>query len=142
MKLIGQTHFRLVYGVEMVMPMEYIMLSLCIVVLIGMMDHKALEERLAWLDEVEEELFLAVFHQQAQQWHENTWHDQHIKLFHLRKMTWFFYMIVSSKNFQGNALVRALCYLGDYQWRSGTTDQIKWRTLPRKSEWRSPKAIH
>ena len=45
-KLTGQTPFRLVYGVEVVMSMEYIMPSLCIVVLIGMMDCEALEERL------------------------------------------------------------------------------------------------
>jgi len=45
-KLTGQTPFRLVYGVEAVMPMEYIMTSLCIVVLTSMMDRGALEERL------------------------------------------------------------------------------------------------
>ena len=43
----------MVYGVEVVMPMEYIVSSLCIVALTGMKDHKALEERLAQLDELE-----------------------------------------------------------------------------------------
>eukprot|EP00253_Pinus_taeda_P012110 PITA_12110 len=62
-KLMGQTPFRLVYGVEAIMPMEYIMPSLCIIALIGMMDHRALEERVAQLDELEEEIFLARFHQ-------------------------------------------------------------------------------
>lgn len=42
-KLIGQTHFKLVYGVEVVMPMEYIVPSQCIAVLIGMADHGALD---------------------------------------------------------------------------------------------------
>ena len=51
----GQKPFRLVYGVDVVMPMQYIFLSLHIEVLIGMMDHGALEERLAQLDELEEE---------------------------------------------------------------------------------------
>jgi len=46
-KLMGQTPFRLVYGVEAVIPMEYNMPSLHIAAVIGMMDHKALEERLA-----------------------------------------------------------------------------------------------
>jgi len=46
-KLIRQTPFRLVYGVEVVMPMEYTMPSVHIIVLTGMMDHEALEERLA-----------------------------------------------------------------------------------------------
>ena len=62
-KLMGQTPFRLVYGVEVVMPMEYIVPSLCIAALTGMTDCKALEERLAQLEEIEEERFLAGFHQ-------------------------------------------------------------------------------
>lgn len=45
-KLTRETPFRLVYGVEAVMPMEYIMPSLWIVALTGIMDHRALEERL------------------------------------------------------------------------------------------------
>ena len=45
-KLMGQTLFRLVYGVEVVMPMEYIVPSLHIVALTGMTDRGALEERL------------------------------------------------------------------------------------------------
>jgi len=64
--LTGQTPFRLVYGVEVVMPMEYIMPSLHIVALTGMTDHGALEERLTQLDEFEEERFLAGFDQQVQ----------------------------------------------------------------------------
>ena len=43
-KLTGQAPFRLVYGVEVVTPMEYIISSLCIAVFIGMADHAALEE--------------------------------------------------------------------------------------------------
>lgn len=37
-KLMGQTPFRIFYGVEAMMPMEYIMPSLPITVLTGMMD--------------------------------------------------------------------------------------------------------
>jgi len=51
----GQTPFRLVYGVEAVIPMEYIMPSLRITTLTGMTDHKTLEERLVQLDELKEE---------------------------------------------------------------------------------------
>ena len=43
----GQTPFRLVYGVEVVMPMEHIVPSLRIVTLTGMTDNKAVEERVA-----------------------------------------------------------------------------------------------
>ena len=45
------------------MPMEYIVHSRRIAALTGMMDRGALEERLAQLDELEEERFLAGFHQ-------------------------------------------------------------------------------
>ena len=65
-KLMGQTPFWLVYGTEAVMLMEYIVHSLLIIVLTGMIDHEGLEERLAQLEELEEEWFLAGFHQQVQ----------------------------------------------------------------------------
>ena len=61
------------------MPMEYIMPSLRIVAFTGMMDRRALEERLTQLDELEEERFLAGFHQQVQKQCEKAWHDCHIK---------------------------------------------------------------
>ena len=76
----GQTPFRLVYGTEVVMPMEYIVPSLWIAAMTGMVEHEALEERLMQLEELEEEWFLAGFHQQVQKQHEKSWHDRHIKL--------------------------------------------------------------
>lgn len=79
-KLIGQTPFQLVYGMEAVMLMEYIVPSLRIAALIGMMYHEALEEMLAQLEELEEEWFLVGFHQQEQKKPEKAWHDRHIKL--------------------------------------------------------------
>ena len=57
-----QTPFRLVYGMEVVMPMEYIIPNLRIAALTCMFDHDALEERLMQL----EEQFLARFHQWVQ----------------------------------------------------------------------------
>ena len=74
-KLTRQTPFRLVYGVEIVMPMEYTVPSLCIAALTGMMDREALEERFTQLEELEEERFLAGFHQQVQKQREKAWHD-------------------------------------------------------------------
>ena len=68
----GQTPFRLVYGVEVVMLMEYIVSYLYIAALTGMTDHDALEERLAQLEELEEEWFLVGFHQQVQKKHEKS----------------------------------------------------------------------
>ncbi len=54
-KLIGKTSFILVYGVEVVMSMEYIVPSLCIASLTDMVDREALEERLAQLMELKED---------------------------------------------------------------------------------------
>ena len=44
--LIGKTPFKLVYGKEAVMPMEYIVSSLHTPAMMGMDDEAALEERL------------------------------------------------------------------------------------------------
>jgi len=43
-KMTGKMPFRLVYGIEVVMPMEYIIPSLRIATFIGMADRRALEE--------------------------------------------------------------------------------------------------
>ena len=48
------------------MPMEYVVPSLCLAALTRMIDHRTLEERLAQLDELEEEIFLVGFHQKVQ----------------------------------------------------------------------------
>lgn len=62
-KLTRQTPFRLVYGIEVVMPMEYVVPSLHIMAFTRMADHRDLEERLMQLTELEEDRFLARFHQ-------------------------------------------------------------------------------
>jgi len=55
--------FRMVYNVEVVMPMDYIVPSQCIAPFTGRVDHGALEERLVQLTKHEEDRFLAIFHQ-------------------------------------------------------------------------------
>ena len=79
-KLIGQTPFRLVYGIEAVMSMEYIVPSLRISTLTEMADHETLEEQLVQIMELEEYCFLVGFHQQVQKECKTAWHDRHIKL--------------------------------------------------------------
>lgn len=54
--------------------------SLHIVAFTRMADHKALEEQLTQLMELEKERFLAGFHQQVQKECEKSWNDRHIKL--------------------------------------------------------------
>eukprot|EP00253_Pinus_taeda_P017443 PITA_17443 len=61
-----QTPFWLVYNKEAIMPMEYIVPSLQIAAMAGMLDRAASEKRIEQLEELEEERFLARFHQQVQ----------------------------------------------------------------------------
>ena len=78
-KLTGQTPFKLAYGKEVVMPMEYIVPSLKIAALTDLADEEIVEERLLHLLELEEDRFVAGFHQQVQKNREKAWHDRHIK---------------------------------------------------------------
>lgn len=78
-KLTGQTPFKLGYGQEAVMAIEYIMLSLCIVALTDMDDHETMEEHIVQLMELGEDQFLAGFHKHVQKEREKAWNDRHIK---------------------------------------------------------------
>jgi hypothetical protein len=78
-KLTMQTPFKLVYGLEVVVPMEYLVPRLRIVAFIDMDDTGAIHERLAQLVELEEDRFIAGFHQQIQKEREKAYHDRHIK---------------------------------------------------------------
>ena len=64
-KLTGQTPFKLAYGHEVVMPIEYIVASFKIAALTDLADEEAVEERLFHLLELEDR-FVAGFHQQVQ----------------------------------------------------------------------------
>ena len=75
----GHTPFRLVYGQEAVMPMEYIVPSLRISAFTEMDDPAMLHERLVKILELEEDIFIAGFQQQVQKAREKAWHDRHIK---------------------------------------------------------------
>jgi hypothetical protein len=55
----------LVYGLEAVVPMEYLAPSLRIKTFIDMDDTGAVQERLMQLVELEEDIFIARFHQQV-----------------------------------------------------------------------------
>ena len=77
-KLTGHTPFRLAYGQEVVMPMEYIVPSLKIMTLTDMEDEETVNERLLNLVKLEEDRFIAKFHQQVQKDSQKAWHDRHI----------------------------------------------------------------
>ena len=65
-KITGHTPFNLVYGQEAVTPMEYILPSLRIAQITEMTDTDTVEERLAQLLTLEEDRFIARFHQKVQ----------------------------------------------------------------------------
>ena len=65
-RLTGNTPFRLVYGKEDDVPMEYIVSILRIVALIEMTDGDVVEQRLTHLVQIEEEKFVTGFHQRVE----------------------------------------------------------------------------
>ena len=81
-ELIGQTPFRLVYGQEVVMPMEYIVPILRIAAIKEMTDVNVVEEILSQLLQLEEECFVGGFHQNVEKQIQKAWHDLHIKSKH------------------------------------------------------------
>jgi hypothetical protein len=64
-KLTMQTPFNLVYGLEAVVLMEYLVPSLRITAFTDMDDTGIVQERLAQLVKLEEDRFIAGFHQQV-----------------------------------------------------------------------------
>jgi hypothetical protein len=78
-KLTMQTPFKLVYGLEAVVLMEYLVPRLRITAFTSMDDTGTVQERLAQLLELEEDIFIAGFHQQVQKEREKAYHDRHIK---------------------------------------------------------------
>jgi hypothetical protein len=74
-----QTPFKLVYGLEAVVPMKYLVPSLRIAAFTDMDDTGVVQERFAQLVELEEDRFIAGFHHQVQKEREKAYHDRHIK---------------------------------------------------------------
>jgi hypothetical protein len=65
-KNLTQAAFKLVYGLEVVVPMDYLVPSLRISSFIGMDDTNVVQESLVQLMELEEDRFIIGFHQQVQ----------------------------------------------------------------------------
>jgi hypothetical protein len=64
-KMTMQTPFKLVYGLEAVVPMEYLVPNLRIAAFTDMDDTGDVQDRLAQLVELEEDRFIEGFHQQV-----------------------------------------------------------------------------
>jgi hypothetical protein len=61
-----QTPFKLFYGLEAMVPMEYLVPNLRIATFTCMDDTDSVQDRLAHLMELEEDKFIVGFHQQVQ----------------------------------------------------------------------------
>ena len=61
------------------MPMEYIVPSLRVAALTDMVDEETFNERVLHLVGLEEDPFIAGFHQQVQKEREKSWHDRDMK---------------------------------------------------------------
>jgi hypothetical protein len=77
--LAGHTPFKLVYGQEAVVPLEFLVLSLRVETITQMTERGTIQERINQLMTMEEDHILAWFHQQVQKARDKTWHDRHIK---------------------------------------------------------------
>jgi hypothetical protein len=77
--LIRQTSFRLVYGKESIIAMEFIMPSLHIAVITNILNSGIEEDIFSQLLQLEEDRFVTGFHQQVQKEREKAWNDRHIK---------------------------------------------------------------
>jgi transposase InsO family protein len=77
--LIGQTPFRLVYGQEVVVPLEFLVPSLRVAAIMNMTERVAVQDRMNQLMIMEEDRILAWFHQEVQKERDKSWHDRHIK---------------------------------------------------------------
>ena len=75
-KLTGHTPFCLVYGQEFVMPMEYIVPSLRIIVITEMTGVDVVEERLLQPVQMEEECFVTGYYQNIEKERQTVWHDR------------------------------------------------------------------
>jgi hypothetical protein len=77
-KITGHMPFKVVYGQEAIMPLEFLIPSLQIATITQMTEQGAVQERLNQLLSIEEGI-LAGLHQQVHKSRDKAWHDYHIK---------------------------------------------------------------
>ena len=67
------------YGHEAIVPLEYLIPSLCIATITNMIERGAAQERLSQLMGLEEYMIIVGFHQEVQKAKDKSWHNRHIK---------------------------------------------------------------
>jgi transposase InsO family protein len=78
-KLTGKTPFRLVYGQEAMVPLEFLVPSLHVATITNMTLRGTVQEMLSQLMIMEEDRILAGLHQEVQKARNKSWNDRHIK---------------------------------------------------------------
>lgn len=78
-RLTGKNPFHLAYGMEAVMPMEFLVLSLCISLFTQITKSKEVEKQIQDLLQLEEDQALTNSHQEVQKAREGASHDWMIK---------------------------------------------------------------
>ena len=71
----GKTPFRLVYGQEAVVPLEFLVSSLRVATITNMTEQGVVQERLSQMMRMEEDRILAGSHQEVQKARDKSWHD-------------------------------------------------------------------
>jgi len=74
-----QTQFQLVYGREVVVPVEFIVPSIFISQATKMISDATLKEGMDQIMELDESRFLAQFQKSVEQRRKKSWHNRHIK---------------------------------------------------------------
>jgi hypothetical protein len=111
-KLTGKTTFRLVYGKEEIVTLEFMVPSLHVETITNMTERGTVQEMLNQLMEMEEDTILEGFHQEVQKARDKSWHEKHIKnkIFKEGDLV----LLYDSKFFQHPSKFRMHC-LGPYE---------------------------
>jgi hypothetical protein len=116
-KLIGKTSFRLLYGQEEVVPLDYLIPSLCIATITNMIENGTSQEILAQLMELEEDRIMVGFHQEVQKEKDKPWHERHMKKKNVKEG--HLVLLYDSKYLQNLGKLR-MHWLGPYQIKYAT----------------------
>jgi transposase InsO family protein len=95
-KLTRRKHLKLVYGEEETIPLEYLIPTMCIVVITNMTERGATQEILSQLMELEEDRSMDSFHQEEHKTKEKLYMIDTLRRKNLRKEIWFSSMKVNT----------------------------------------------
>jgi hypothetical protein len=119
------------------MPMKFIVPSLCIVTLTKLTNSGAIEKRLSYLVELEEDHFIPRFHQQVQKAHKKSWHEKHIKQkkFQMGDLVLLYDCFFAAPWKVPNALVGSVCDKICDRGKSCLVGEIEWGNHGRTGQW-------